>query len=73
MGLFKNQIRLNTTRSVQRLLQRVLNDLLLENSTIDTQKARAIIYGASILLKTCENIEIVERIENLEAMQSKGA
>ncbi len=71
MGLYKNDIRLNDTRSVQRLLQRVLNDLLRDDG-IETQRARAIIYGCSILIKSCENIEIVDRLERLEDI-SKGA
>ncbi len=72
---YKNDIRITDSRSISRVLQRVLNGLMKEEGQegyIPIANARAIIYGCSVLSKNLENIEIVERIDRLEEVQ-KGA
>lgn len=69
MGLYKNEVRLNDSRSVLRLMQRVLNGLLKEKDEegcIATDRARALIYGCSVLLKGFETVDLEKRIEALE-------
>ena len=59
-----NDIRLNKSGGVQRLLARVVNEL--RRDEISCDKARTIGYLANILLKSIEGIDHEERITELE-------
>ena len=65
--IYKNEIRLNTTEGVSRLLARVLNNLIKGSGDLDIQTARAIIYGASVLIASLQQSSLEKRIDVLEA------
>lgn len=62
--IYKNKIRLENSRQVQRLLGRTIN--LLNDGEIKEGKAKAIGYLAGILLKSFETINLEERLKALE-------
>ena len=69
--IYKNKIRLENPRAVQRLLARTIN--LLNDDQIDESKARAVGYLSNILLKSMEIVELEQRIAELEQLHEKGA
>jgi hypothetical protein len=69
--LYKNDVRLNDSRSVLRLMQRVLNGLLRDKDdkgSIPVDRARALIYGCSVMIKGFEVTDLEERLEKMEAI-----
>ena len=74
MGVYKNDVRLNDSRSVLRLLARVLNGLLKgekEEGGIPASNARTIIYGCSVMLKGFEQADLEVRLEKLEEIANE--
>lgn len=69
--LYKNDVRINDVRSVNRLLQRVTNALLKDEIT--EAKARTIGYIANIMLAGFKAGELEDRIIELETQIKKGA
>ncbi len=66
--LYKNDVRVNTSGGVNRLLQRVINALLKDE--IKERKARTIGYLCNIILKGLEADELTKRVEELENILS---
>lgn len=62
--VYKNKIRLETPRGVQRLLARMINQL--NDGSMKENTARTIGYLAGVLLKSFEVAEFEERISKLE-------
>lgn len=67
MGLYKNEVRLNRTAAVCRLLARVINRLMVHD--LDVSTARAIIYGSAVLLNGLQQSDLESRILALEQGQ----
>ena len=63
--IYRNSIRLENPRAVQRLLARTIN--LLNDNLINEGKAKAIGYLSNILLNSFETVNLEKRIEELEA------
>lgn len=68
--LYKNDIRLNNPRAVQRLLARTINAL--NKGRMTESRARAIGYLAQILLKGFEVVDFEERLAKLEEIANGG-
>ena len=68
--MYKNNIRLENPRQVQRLLARTIN--CLHAGDIGENRARVIGYLAGIMLKAFETVEIEERLTELEKIAGKG-
>jgi len=62
--LYKNSIRLDNSRAVQRLIARTIN--LLNSEMISENKARCIGYLCNILLDSFETVDFEQRISTLE-------
>ena len=77
MALAKGSVRLNNTRAVTRILQRIINDLLMnEQEALDIQRLRAAIYACSVSLQAMQQEDIEGRIGVLEEQlksKKKGA
>ena len=67
--MYKNRIRLENPRHVQRLLARTIN--YLHEGEITDNKARTIGYLCGIMLKGFETVEIEERLTELEKIGGK--
>jgi hypothetical protein len=62
--VYRNKIRLENPRNVQRLLARTIN--LLNDNEISESRAKAIGYLAGILIKSFETIDLETRLKELE-------
>jgi hypothetical protein len=62
--VYRNKIRLENPRNVQRLLARTIN--LLNDGEISEGRAKAIGYLAGILIKSFETIDLETRLKELE-------
>lgn len=62
--IYKNKIRLENPRAVQRLLARTINAL--HDNDIEEGKARTIGYLANIMLRAFETVELEDRLKALE-------
>lgn len=62
--IYKNKIRLNSPRDVQKLLARTIN--LLNDDQISESKARTIGYIAEKLNKSFETVDLQKRLDALE-------
>ena len=62
--VYRNKIRLENSRQVQRLLARTIN--LLNDGELSEGKAKTIGYLSGILLKSFETIDLEERLRQLE-------
>ena len=68
--IYKNNIRINDVKGVNRLIQRVINKLIQGEITID--KAKAIGYLSRISLEVFE-LELKERTANIESNEETMA
>lgn len=66
--IYKNNIRINDTRGVNRLIQRVINKLI--QGEISIEKAKAIGYLSRISLEVFE-LELKEELANIENEDEK--
>jgi hypothetical protein len=62
--VYRNKIRLENPRNVQRLLARTIN--LLNDGEISEGRAKAIGYLTGILIKSFETIDFETRLKELE-------
>lgn len=62
--MYKNKIRLDNSRAVQRLLARTIN--MLQDDKITESKARTTGYLCNIMLNCCETVDLEERVTALE-------
>lgn len=62
--VYRNKIRLENPKNVQRLLARTIN--LLNDNEISESRAKAIGYLAGILIKSFETIDLENRLRELE-------
>lgn len=67
--LYKNNIRLNNPRAVQRLLARVINAL--NKYEISVDRAKAMGYLADKMFKAFEVADLEERIKELERVANE--
>ena len=73
MALARGSIRLNSNRAVTRILQRIINDLLMnEQTALDIQRLRAAIYACSVSLQALQQEDMEARIEALEESLKGG-
>jgi len=69
-AMYKNRIRLENPRHVQRLLARTIN--YLHEGEITDNKARVVGYLCGIMLRGFETVDLQQRIEELEEYAKRG-
>ena len=69
--LYSNEVRINRASDVRRILTRVINGLLVHDN-IDEGKARAVIQGATAILKVFEFEDKAKANETNEIKQDRS-
>lgn len=68
--IYKNNVRLNNSNDVRKLLSRVANALLQDE--ISEDRARAIVYLSNTLLNTIKQTDLEQRLEELERLVNEN-
>lgn len=68
-SIYRNKIRLNKPRDIQRLLARTANMLIDDN--INEGKARVIGYLCQIMFKGFETIDLQEQVNQLQSFKDE--
>lgn len=69
MPIYRNKVRLNKPKDVQKLLARTANMLI--DDEINDAKARAIGYLCQIMLKGFETIDLQQQINELQEFKDE--
>ena len=64
------RINIKTATDIRRLLVSIINQL--RGKSIDTQRARAIIYAGSVLLSVFSQVDLESRVKELEELAGYG-